>query len=126
MYSGSEIPTSKLYILTDKDVLNKTLKKIREALNYARQHRPKENGITLKDKSLLPKKIKIKRLGGTCNMAKRKKNYYKKRVGSAADAWNAKVIVVEDEANKKRKRYKSNIAQMMKRNKLEDCDVDGH
>ena len=116
-----------LYILTDKDVLNETLKKIREALNYARQHRPKENGITLKDKSLSPKKIKIKRLGGTCNLAKRKKkNYYKKRVGSAADAWNAKVIVVEDEANKKRKRYKSNIVQMMKRKKSEDCDMDGH
>jgi hypothetical protein len=43
----------------DKDALNETIKKIREVLSYTRQHRPKENGIALKDKSLSPKNVAV-------------------------------------------------------------------
>jgi hypothetical protein len=118
-----------LYIITDKDVLNETLKKIREALSYARKHRPKENGIALKDKSLSPKKVTVKRSGSTCKLARRKKkNYFTKRVGSVADGWNAKVNV-EDEENRKRKGSKpqnSNIAGRKKRKELEEEDENGH
>ena len=118
-----------LYIINDKDALNETLKKIRDVLSYARKHRPKENGIALKDKSLSPKKVAVKRLASTCKLARRKKkNYFQKRVGSVADGWKAKVNV-EDEENRKRKGSKlqdSNLADRKKRKELEEVDEDGH
>ena len=93
-----------LYLLTDKDVLNTTLEKIREVLAYARKHRPKENGIALKDKSLSPKKIRIK----TSKLDRRKrKNHFTKRVGAVADSRNAKLIVEEGEVGEKIKRSKA-------------------
>jgi hypothetical protein len=95
---------SKVDVATDKDVLNTTLKKIREVLAYARKHRPKENGIALKDKSLSPKKIRIK----TSKLDRRKrKNHFTKRVGAVADSRNAKLIVEEGEVGEKIKRAKA-------------------
>ena len=69
-----------LYVITNKDVLQETLHKVRDVLRYTRKHHPKENGISLKDKSLSPKKTKALR---TRKLTRRKtKNYFCKRVGS--------------------------------------------
>ena len=70
-HTGSEALHDELYIITDKDALNETLEKIRDVLaSYARkQHRLKQNGIALKDKSLSPKKVAVKRLASTCKLA---------------------------------------------------------
>ena len=51
-----------LYLITDRAVLSEVLKKIRDVRGHARNHRPKENGIALKDKSLSPKKTTVEKV----------------------------------------------------------------
>ena len=81
----------KLYVITNKDILQEALHKVRDVLRYTRKHHPKENGISLKDKSLSPKKAKAL---CTRKLVRRKaKNYFCKRVGSVAESRNAKIIV---------------------------------
>ena len=107
-----------LYLITDRAVLNETLTKIREALKYARNHRPKESGIALKDKTLSPKKkiaVKVKR---TKLARRKKKDYFKKRVGSVADARNAK-ISIGDKENGKRKISVPNEARFSNKRRRE-------
>ena len=60
--------------------------------------------------------------------ARRKKNYFTKRVGSVADAWNAKVVI-EDEGNRKRKGSvveNSRNVITKKRKELEKENDDGY
>ena len=104
-----------LYIATDRDVLTKTLQMITDIIQYTRKHHPSENGITLKNKSLSPKKSKNKyKLRNVTKLTTRKKkNYFTKRVGTFADSVNAKVIVEETgEITTKRKRSKAPLSQM--------------
>ena len=113
-----------LYLLTDKDALNETLQKIREVLAYARKHRPKENGLLLKDKSLSPKKptnLRVSKLE-----RRKKRDHLTKRVGKAADFRNAKIVVEEGKVGQKigSKAKKSNIAPR-KRVKAQNFSVAG-
>ena len=114
-----------LYIATDDEVLTKTLKMITDIIVYTRKHHPSENGITLKDKSLSPKKIKKKisfRNSAITQLAKRKrKNYHTKRVGTVADSKNAKVVVNETgEVTTSQKRSKAQISRIDNRKKRRD------
>jgi hypothetical protein len=95
-----------LYILTERDVLENTLKKITDVLNYTRMCHRRENGITLKDKSLSPKKSVTSKSGKlkyamsktrkVSKLSKRpKKVHFKKRVGTAAELRKAKIDVDE-------------------------------
>ena len=104
-----------LYIATDRDVLTKTLQMITDIIQYTRKHHPSENGITLKNKSLSPKKPKNKsKFKNVIKLTTRKKkNYFTKRVGTFADSVNAKVIVDETgEVTTKRKRSKAPLSQL--------------
>ena len=86
-----------LFIASDKDVLQKTYKMITDIIDFTKKHHPNQNGITLKDKSLSPKKLKNKsKLKNISQLSKRKKkNYFTKRVGTVADSVNAKVQIDE-------------------------------
>lgn len=68
-------------------------------------------------------------MGSVCKLAaRRKKKYFKKRVGSASDAWNANVVI-EDETERKRKGsmpQNSKTTIRKKRKELEKEDEDGH
>ena len=104
-----------LYIATDKDVLHKTYKMITDIIDFTRKHHPNQNGITLKDKSLSPEKLKNKsKLKNISQLSKRKKkNYFSKRVGTVADSVNAKVQI--DETGKlatKRKGSNANASRV--------------
>ncbi len=113
-----------LYIATDDDVLTKTLQMITDIIDYTRKHHPSENGITLKNKSLSPKKLKKKlKFKNICQLAKRKKkNYFTKRVGTVADSVNAKVIVDETgEVTTNRKRPKAQVSKMYGKKKRSDA-----
>ena len=62
----------------------------------------KKHGIALKDKTLSPKKKIAVKEKGTKLAGRKKKDYFKKRVGSVADAWNAKISVEDKESGKQR------------------------
>jgi hypothetical protein len=114
-----------LYIATDDDVLTKTLEMITDIIEYTRKHHPSENGITMKDKSLSPKKM-IKKINsksiGLSKLAKRKnKHYYAKRVGTVADSVKAKVVVDETgEVKMNRKRPKAQVSRIREKKKRSD------
>ena len=116
-----------LYVITNKDVLQETLHKVRDVLRYTRKHHPKENGISLKDKSLSPKKTKALR---TRKLTRRKtKNYFCKRVGSVAESRNAKIIVNDDGSPGKRKSSTTQhpaSGNRKKRKELVKENEDGH
>ena len=94
-------------------------------MNTQGKHHPSENGITLKDKSLSPKKIKKKisfSNTGVSQLAKRKrKNDYTKRVGTVADSKNAKVVVNETGEVTSQKRSKAQVSRID--NKKKRCDT---
>ena len=95
-----------LYIITDKNVLSKTLTMLNEIISYTRKNHPVENGISLEDKTLSPKKKQKKATIDHSSTTKQKKlvklserkrkNPLTNRVGAAADT-RRKVITVEDE-----------------------------
>ena len=92
-----------LYILTDKNVLSKTLTMLNNIISYARDNHPTENGLSLKDKSLSPKKCASK-VGSSQKQEKprslkkrKKKNFFAKRVGAAAEARKETIIIVDDD-----------------------------
>ena len=107
--------------------MQETLHKVRDILRYTRKHHPKENGISLKDKSLSPKKTKAPR---TRKLARRKtKNYSCKRVGLVAESRNAKIIVNDDGSPGKRKSSTTQHPARGNRNKREELvkeNEDGH
>ena len=85
-------------------------------------HRPKENGIALKDKTLSPKKkiaVKVKR---TKLARRKKKDYFKKRVGSVADARNAKISIEEKENGKRKIRNEARFSHKRRGELLEQED----
>ena len=97
-----------LYILTDKTVLANTLAMLNGVIAYARKNRPKENGMTLKDKSVslrkpppgktARRKMKAKVL---CLVKRKRKMAAAKRFGAAADARRQAVRISSDsEADK--------------------------
>ena len=116
-----------LYVITNKDVLQETLHKVSNILRYTRKHHPKENGISLKDKSLSPKKTKAPR---TRKLERRKtKNYFCKRVGLVAESRNAKIIVNDDGSPGKRKSSTTQHparGNRKKRKELVKENEDGH
>ena len=90
-----------LHLITDRAVLNETLKKDQRGSWICKESSTKKKtGIALKDKTLSPKKkiaMKVKR---TKLAGRKKKDYFKKRVGSVADTRNAK-ICIEDKVGSK-------------------------
>ena len=88
---------------------------ITDIIDFTRKYHPNQNGITLKDKSLSPKKLKNKsKLKNISQLSKRKKkNYFTKRVGTVADSVNRKVQI--DETGKlatKRKGSNANASRV--------------
>ena len=111
-----------LYLLKNQDVLDKIYDNISDALQYAKEHRPTENDLPLKDKSLSPKKArpsaakaKIKKYHQLrLRLNKKRKFQYCKRVGIAAENRRAKVVIAPNNDSKamkasSRKRSQINV-----------------
>ena len=98
-----------LYILDDEKVLDKTLEMLQEVIQYTRKNHPEENGISLKNKSLSPKKKQISKCRSQSALPKRKcKRCPGKRVGRAADLESEKIEVFEESLKKKRSTKNAN------------------
>ncbi len=87
-----------LYLLEDQDVLNKIYDNISDALQYAEEHRPTENNLPLKDKSLSPKRARCSGARAKYTQLRlrvnnKRKYKYCKRVGIAAESKRAKIVI---------------------------------
>eukprot|EP00112_Aurelia_sp_Birch-Aquarium-sp1_P023961 Seg7346.1 transcript_id=Seg7346.1/GoldUCD/mRNA.D3Y31 product="hypothetical protein" protein_id=Seg7346.1/GoldUCD/D3Y31 len=97
-----------LYLLKNQDILNKIYDNISDALQIAKEHRPTENDLPLKDKSLSPKKAR--RSAAKAKITKytqlklrvnnKRKYQYCKRVGIAAENKRAKVVIAPNKDKK--------------------------
>lgn len=90
-----------LYLLQDQNALAHTDELINKILSYTQKHQSKSNALTLKDKTLSPKKRRKTRKYSTQHLLPKKRNRFQRRVGTAAEMRKAKVDVTRNKGDRR-------------------------
>ena len=96
-----------LYTLQDENALAHTEELINEILFYTQMHQTKSNELTLKDKTLSPKKIRIRRKYTSHHLLPKKRSRFQRRVGAAAEMKKAKVDITKKKDGKSSGMYEN-------------------
>ena len=89
-----------LYLLQDENALAHTDELISKILSYTQKHQSKSNALTLKDKTLSPKKKRKIQKYSMQHLLAKKRNKFQRRVGAAAEMRKAKVDVTGNKDDK--------------------------